>query len=86
MVAAVAGLARSQTGAVFGALAVLLVVPVLGLAPALQPWLPSELLAAIGALVEGGSACDFARSAVVALVTIAALLAFAIHRFDRRET
>lgn len=86
VVAAVAGFARSQTGAVFGALVVLLALPVLGLVAALKPWLPSELLTAVGALVDGATAGDYARSAATAITAIVALLALAVRRFDQRET
>lgn len=85
VVTAVAGFVRSQAGAVFGALAVLLALPVLGLVAALKPWLPSELLTAVGALVEGTPAGDYARSVATTITATVALLALAVHRFDRRE-
>lgn len=86
VVAAVAGLARSLTGTVFASLAVLLTLPILGLASAVKPWLPSELLAAVAAVIEGVPAGDFARAVGVSLVASALLLAFAVHRSERRET
>ena len=85
VLAAVSGFTRSQPAAVFATLAVLLGLPVLGLVPALQPWLPSELLSAVAAMVGGVPAREFTRAAVVAVVGTAALLALATRRFGRRE-
>ncbi len=43
VLAAVSGFTRSQPTTVFAALAVLLVLPLVGLVPPVKPWLPSEL-------------------------------------------
>ncbi|HEX6338374.1 MAG TPA: hypothetical protein VFZ85_15545 [Jiangellaceae bacterium] len=85
VVAVVAGFLRSQVATVFGSLAVLLALPMVALIEPLRPWLPSELLAAIGALLEGASAGDFARAVIVTLVVTPALLALATRRFALRE-
>lgn len=85
VVAAVAGYTGSQVTTVFGGLAVLIMLPLLGLLPALAPWMPSELLGAVSALVEGVPAGEFTRSVAVTLVATAALLAVAIRRFEVRE-
>lgn len=85
VVAAVAGFTRSQTATVFGALGVLLLLPVAGTVDAVGVWLPSELLGAVAALVDGAPAGDFARAAVVSVTATAALLALAAWRLERRE-
>jgi ABC-2 type transport system permease protein len=85
VLAAVSGFTRTQPTAVFATLAVLLVLPVLGLVPPIQPWLPSELLSAVAAMVDGVPASEFVRAAVTALVGTTALLGLATHRFGRRE-
>lgn len=85
LVAAVAGYTRTQMGAVFSALLLLLAFPLLALVPVLRPWLPSELLLAAASLVEGASPGDFLRSLVVSIVSTAGLLMLATQRLARRE-
>lgn len=85
VVAVVAGFLRSQVATVFGSLAALLLLPMVALIEPLRPWLPSELLAAIGALLEGASAGDFARAVIVTLVVTPALLTLAARLFALRE-
>lgn len=85
VVAVVAGYTRSQAATVFGALGVLLLFPILGTIQPLQPWLPSGLLTAVAALVEGTPAAEYARAAVVTVVATAALLGLAVRRLDHRE-
>lgn len=85
VVAAVAGVVRSQVGVVFVSLLVLLVLPMLALVETLRPWLPSELLTAVLALVEGAPATEHLRAAVVAILAAAGLLALAMRRLERRE-
>lgn len=85
VLAAVSGFTRSQPTTVFAALAILLALPLVGLLPALEPWLPSELLSAVAAMVDGARAGDFARSVGTAVVATAGLLCLSTHRFARRE-
>jgi ABC-2 type transport system permease protein len=85
VLAAVAGFARTQVGAVFGTLVVLLTLPIVGLVPAVAAWLPSELLGAVLELVEGASATEHVRSLVTTVVATGALLVTAARRLDRRE-
>jgi len=85
VVAAVAGFTRGQATTVFGALGVLLALPIIGLLEPIQPWLPSELVAGLAAMVDGASVGEFARSLVVTAVVTPALLAVAAVRFERRE-
>lgn len=81
VVAAVAGFVRGQAATVFGSLAVLLLLPMIGLIEPLRPWLPSELLAAVAAMLEGAPAGEFVRALVVTVVATAALLGLATRRF-----
>jgi ABC-2 type transport system permease protein len=85
VLAAVLGLTRSNVAAVFGAFAVLIALPVIGLVPTIKPWLPSELFAAVIAVIEGVPATDFVRSAIVTVAATAGLLVFAAYRYERRE-
>jgi ABC-2 type transport system permease protein len=85
IVAAVAGFVRSQVSAVFVTFAVLLALPMFAMIGAIKPWMPSELLYAGVALVEGEPLREFARSAAVAVVASSALLGLAARRFETRE-
>lgn len=85
VLAAVAGFTRTQVGAVFATLLILIAFPMIGLVAAVRPWLPSELLMAAAPLVEGASAADYLRSAAVTVTSTAGLLAVAVRRFGRRE-
>jgi ABC-2 type transport system permease protein len=85
VVAAMAGLTRSVAGTVLASLGVLFALPVIGLVPAVSSWLPSELLMAVAALIEGEAAGHFGPAAVVTLLTVAALVAFAVQRHEHRE-
>lgn len=85
VLAAVSGFSRSQPTAVFAALGILLALPIVGLVPAVQPWLPSELLSAVAAMVEGVPAGEFVRSVVTAVVGTAGLLALATRQLGHRE-
>jgi ABC-2 type transport system permease protein len=85
VVALVAGYTRSQATTVFGALGVLLAFPIIGIIDPIQPWLPSTLLTAIAALIEGAPAGEFTRALGTALLATAALLAAAARRFAHRE-
>lgn len=85
VLAAVSGFTRSQPTTVFAAIAILLVLPIVGLVPVIQPWLPSELLTAVAAMVEGAPATEFLRSVTTSVVATAALLVVANRRFVQRE-
>lgn len=85
LVAAVAGVTRSQATTVFAALAVLLMLPLLSIADPISPWLPSELVGAAAALTDGAPAREFVRAAVTTVVATAGLLALAARRFAARE-
>jgi ABC-2 type transport system permease protein len=85
VLAAVAGYARTQTGAAFASLLVLLALPIVGMVPAVAQWLPSALLGAVIEMVDGASAGEYLRALVVTVMSTAGLLALAAHRFSRRE-
>jgi ABC-2 type transport system permease protein len=85
VVALASALVRSMLATVLIALGVLLSLPLVGIIPAVQPWLPSHLVNAIVALVDGAPASDYLRAAIVTAITIPALLAIASWRLDRRE-
>jgi len=85
VVAAMASVVRGVASTVFASLAVLIVLPIIGLVPVISPWLPSELLAAIGGLVEGAPASDYLRSTLMAVVSTVALVLLAARRVERRE-
>jgi ABC-2 type transport system permease protein len=85
VVAFMASTVRSQVGTVFASLGALLALPMLAMIEVLRPWLPSELLTAVLAMVEGAPAGDFLRSTAVAVVATLALLWSAAVRLERRE-
>lgn len=85
VVAAVAGVLRSVPAIALASLGLLILLPILGLAPAVEVWLPSQLFASIAGLVDGAPASDYLRSAGVTLVATPLLVAFAMGRYDRRE-
>jgi ABC-2 type transport system permease protein len=80
-----ASLARSTLAAVGVTLAVLLGLPLLGLAGPLHTWLPSTLLTAPVALLAHGSLGDYLPALSSAVAGSALLLAVATSRLARRE-
>jgi ABC-2 type transport system permease protein len=70
---------------VLASLLVLLVLPVLGVVPQLQPWLPSHLVLAVVGLLEGEAPSAFLRATVVTVVLTPALLVLAGRLLGRRE-
>ncbi len=85
VVATAGSIVRSQVAVVFLTLAILLVLPMLAMIEPLRVWLPSELLTAVIALVEGVPATEYLRATVVAVLATAGLLALTMVRLDRRE-
>jgi len=83
--AASASIARSTLGTVGFALAMLAVLPILGLAAPLHPWLPSTLVSAPIALFGTSTMADFASAITVSLGATIGLLALATSRLRRRE-
>jgi ABC-2 type transport system permease protein len=85
VLAAIAGITNGTVPMVFAGLVTLLALPILGLLPPVEPWLPSRLVGSIADLIAGAAAGDYLRALGVTLVLIPALLAFAAQRFERRE-
>jgi ABC-2 type transport system permease protein len=85
VVAVVASLVRSQVGVVFGALGALIVLPMLAMVEAIRPWVPSELLTAVIAVVEGEDPTAYLRATAVGVVATVGLLLLAMRRLERRE-
>lgn len=85
VVAAIASHTRGTVSLVFATVAVLLLLPVVGLWPPIRPWLPSELLMAAAPLVEGAPASDYLRSVASAVVLTVVLLVLAGRGLERRE-
>lgn len=85
LTAAVATATRGVLGTVLGTVALLLALPLLTLLPGIDAWVPSELLGAVDALVRGVPASEVLPAAATTAVAIAALLALARWRLERRE-
>ena len=83
--AAAASVARGTLAAVGITLAVLLGLPLLGLAGPLHPWLPSTLLTAPVALLTHANLGDYLPALVTAAGGSTLLLALATSRLARRE-
>jgi ABC-2 type transport system permease protein len=79
-----ASLVRSVPGTALLTVGVLIALSILGVAPAIRPWLPSELVGAYDALIGGG---DFVywRAVASALVLSAGAIVFSVYRMQRRE-
>ena len=85
VVAAVAGRTQSVLVAAVVSIAVLLLLPVVGIAPNVGEWLPSQLVGAIDSLVRGGSAADYCRTALDTIGRTAATLWLAVRWAAQRE-
>lgn len=85
VLAVVGAFARGTLPTVFAGLAALLVLPLIGALPPIQPWLPSHLVGAIVALIEGAPASDYLRAAAVTVVVTPLALVVAAHRLGQRE-
>jgi ABC-2 type transport system permease protein len=85
VVAAVAGVLRSVPAIALASLGVLIVLPIFGLVPAVEVWLPSQLFASIAGLIDGAGLGEYLRSTLVTLVATPLLVWFAMVRYDARE-
>lgn len=85
VVAALGTVTRSVVATVFASLAVVILLPILGLLPVVGDWVPSELVGALTTLAAGGPAAGLWRPAVTSVLAIAALLALAARRAEARE-
>ena len=86
VVALAAGLSRGVVGAAGITVVVLLVLP-LGaqLVRVTEPWMPSTLVGALVAMVDGGSPVEYLRAAAAAAVLTPAALWLSIRLLARRE-
>jgi ABC-2 type transport system permease protein len=82
---AAASVARSILGTIGITLGVLLALPVLGIAGPLHPWLPSTLVTAPVALLDGSALSDYLPALATAAASTVLLLAAATSRFGHRE-
>lgn len=74
VVAAVAGKSQSVLVTTVVSIGVLLLLPLIGIAPQIGEWLPSHLVGAIDSLVRGGEFGDYWRAlGVTAMLTIGSL-------------
>jgi len=85
VVAAVAGKAPSVLTTVLISIAVLLLMPLAGIAPDVGKWLPSHLVGAIDGLVRDGSFGDYAGATAVTVAITGAALWLAVHWAEQRE-
>jgi ABC-2 type transport system permease protein len=85
VVAVCGSLVRSALPVVLLGVVTLLSLPVIGIIPTVQPWLPSHLVFAVVELLEGAPATEHLRAAAVTLLATPALLLTAAWRLDRRE-
>lgn len=85
VVAVVASFVRTQIGTVLAALGSLIALSMLATIGLLRPWVPSELVTATLALVEGAPASGYLRAVLVAVLVTAGALVLAAARLERRE-
>lgn len=85
LVALVAARAGSVLLTVVISVVVLLLLPVLGVAPALGNWLPSHLVGAVDGLVRNAAFSDYAGAAVVTVALTAGALWLAVRWAEQRE-
>jgi ABC-2 type transport system permease protein len=85
LVAAISQWSKGVLGTVLTSLVVLIVLPILGVVNAIQVWLPTRLGGALTELTAGTPAIELWKSALVAIVAIAGLLALAARGARRRE-
>ena len=85
VVAAVAGKSQSVLVTVVSTIGVLLLLPLLGIAPAFGEWLPSHLVGAIDSLVRGGEFAEYWRALGTTLLLTACSLWLAVRWAGQRE-
>lgn len=85
VVTVAASFSRSTLGTIGIALAVLLFLPVVGVASVMHDWLPTSLTSAPVELLNDASIGKFAPAAAVTMALTPALLAWAASRFRQRD-
>ena len=82
---AVAARAKSVLVTVMTVVGVLLLLPIIGIAPAIGEWLPSYLVGAVDGMVRGTGLGEYVRATVVTLGLTAGSLWLAMHWANQRE-
>ena len=85
VVAAGAGRTSSVLVTTVVAIGILLLLPIIGLAPSVGEWLPSHLVGAVDALVRGAPAADYLGATVVSVALTIVALALAVRWAEHRE-
>ncbi len=85
VVAAMASFLRTALTTTFASIAVLLVLPALGILDAVASYLPSTLVSAVAAVPAGEPVGDYLRAIVVTMLVTVALVLVAVYRVGRRE-
>jgi ABC-2 type transport system permease protein len=85
LVALATGMTRSTIGAIGLAVVALILLPLVGVVPAFEPWVPSKLVGALDEMVRGAPAEDYVRAAGVSVLLGAAALWGATRLTARRE-
>jgi ABC-2 type transport system permease protein len=85
VLATAATIVRSRMVAVIWSVVALLMLPLVGLLPAVGRWLPSALVGTLDELAAGGAPGDYLRAAATTVVLTAVLLVVAAVRLGRRE-
>lgn len=70
---------------VITALAVLLVLPLIGLVPSVADWLPSHLVGALDGLLRGDQVSDYLKALAVTLALVIGFLYSTVRSMERRE-
>jgi len=85
VVALTGSLFKNVLPTVIVTLAILLIMPLIGLIPSIGDWLPSRLVGALDGLVRGAATTDFLKALFVTVVGTLALLYGTIRTLERRE-
>lgn len=85
VVAAVAGKSKSVLFTVMISIGIMLVLPLLGVAPVVAEWLPSHLVGAVDGLVRDAVFSDYIRAIAVTVALTAGCLWLAVHWAEQRE-
>jgi ABC-2 type transport system permease protein len=85
VVALVASRASSVLLTMVTSIVILLLLPVIGVVPAIGKWLPSQLVGAIDGLVRDGAFTDYLGAALVTVVLTIGALLVAIRWAEHRE-
>lgn len=85
LVAMVAARAKSVMLTLVASIAVLLLMPIVGVVPALSEWLPSHLVGAVDGLVRNDGFSDYVRAAIVTVGLTIVALRVAVRWAGKRE-